>query len=42
MPAEKTRKTTNEEDNKWIRVWKADVPKNTVEFNSEIQENYKV
>jgi hypothetical protein len=26
----------------WIREWKADVPKNTVELNSEIQECYKV
>jgi hypothetical protein len=35
-------KTTNKEDNMRIRVRKADVPKNAVELNSEIQENYKV
>jgi hypothetical protein len=40
--SEKLRKTTNKEDYMWVRVWKADVPKNTLELNSEIQENYKV
>jgi hypothetical protein len=37
-----TQKTTNDEDNMGIRGWKAVVPKNTVELNSEIQECYKV
>jgi hypothetical protein len=38
MFQKKTQKTTNDEDNMGIRGWKADVPKNTVELNSEIQD----